>query len=252
VEFKNYSARYRPELDLAVRNISFNVNKHEKVGVVGRTGAGKSTLTLALFRIIEAADGHIEIDGVDTSQIGLSDLRQKLSIIPQDSQIFTGTIRDNIDPFYEHDDTELWRVLDLCHLKSHVSEMDGGLDAQLADGGSNLSKGQTQLMCLARALLHESNVLLLDEATSSVDVETDAILQQTIRSEFKERTIITIAHRLNTIADSDRVIVLDHGEIKEFDTPGALLADENTIFSDLWRKGHGSSGTTSVIPKTKD
>lgn len=252
VEFQNYSARYRPELDLALRDISFSTKIHEKIGVVGRTGAGKSTLTLALFRIIEAASGHIDIDGVNTSELGLTDLRRKLSIIPQDSQMFNGTIRDNIDPFDEHDDTELWRVLDLCHLKDHVSKMEGGLDAQLTDGGSNLSKGQAQLISLARALLHESNVLLLDEATSSVDVQTDAILQKTIRSEFKDRTIITIAHRLNTIIDSDRILVLDKGRVKEFDDPQTLLADETTIFADLWRQGRHGSGSVTPASHRSD
>ncbi|ANB12997.1 ATP-binding cassette glutathione S-conjugate transporter YCF1 [Sugiyamaella lignohabitans] len=237
IHIRNYSARYRENLDLVLKNINLEIKPREKIGVVGRTGAGKSTLTLSLFRIIEPADGGVIIDGVDTNEIGLLDLRRNLSIIPQDAQIFSGTIRDNLDPFDEHDDTELWRVLELCHLKDHVNSMGNGLESELSDGGDNLSRGQAQLICLGRALLHNSNVLVLDEATASVDVETDSIIQETIRSEFKHKTIITIAHRLNTVMDSDRIAVLDSGEVAEFDTPKALLQDKNSLFYALCEKG---------------
>ncbi|EKD20282.1 uncharacterized protein L3040_007291 [Drepanopeziza brunnea f. sp. 'multigermtubi'] len=224
VEFKNYSTRYRPELDLVLKDINLDIKPHEKIGVVGRTGAGKSSLTLALFRIIEPSEGNISIDALNTSTIGLLDLRRRLAIIPQDAALFEGTIRDNLDPGHVHDDTELWSVLEHARLKEHVSSMNGGLEAKIQEGGSNLSQGQRQLVSLARALLTPSNILILDEATAAVDVETDALLQTTLRSPlFSKRTIITIAHRINTILDSDRIVVLDKGRVEEFGTPAELL-----------------------------
>ncbi|KAI9838425.1 MAG: hypothetical protein M1838_004608 [Thelocarpon superellum] len=231
VSFVDYSTRYRPGLDLVLKNVSLSFRRHEKIGVVGRTGAGKSSLTLALFRIIEAASGHIRIDDLDTSTIGLLDLRRRLSIIPQDAALFEGTIRDNLDPGHVHDDTELWSALDHARLKEHVATMTGQLDATVHEGGSNLSQGQRQLISLARALLTPSNILVLDEATAAVDIETDAMLQATLRSRmFSDRTIITIAHRINTILDSDRIVVLDRGEVAEFDTPSALVQHKGLFY----------------------
>ena len=236
IEFKNYSTRYREGLDLVLKNINLSINPKEKVGIVGRTGAGKSSLTLALFRIIEATSGEIIIDGVPTQTVGLEDLRHKLSIIPQDSQVFEGTVRENIDPTNQFTDEQIWNALELSHLKSHIvgmSDSNEGLNVKLSEGGSNLSVGQRQLMCLARALLIPSTILVLDEATAAVDVETDEIVQKTIRDEFKDRTILTIAHRLNTIMDSDRIVVLEKGEIKEFDTPENLLKNKDGLFYSL-------------------
>ncbi|KAK2630067.1 hypothetical protein QTJ16_000887 [Diplocarpon rosae] len=224
VNFKNYSTRYRDGLDLVLKNVNLDIKPHEKIGVVGRTGAGKSSLTLALFRIIEPSEGNISIDALNTSTIGLLDLRRRLAIIPQDAALFEGTIRDNLDPGHVHDDTELWSVLEHARLKEHVSSMNGGLEAKIQEGGSNLSQGQRQLVSLARALLTPSNILVLDEATAAVDVETDALLQNTLRSPlFSKRTIITIAHRINTILDSDRIVVLEKGRVDEFGTPGELI-----------------------------
>lgn len=246
ISFNNYSTKYRPELDLVLRNIDLTINPREKVGIVGRTGAGKSSLTLALFRIIESFQGNISIDNVDTSTIGLSDLRHKLSIIPQDSQVFEGTIKSNLDPTNVFSSDQIWKALELSHLKDHVLKMyeeseDEGvasaLDVKLSEGGSNLSVGQRQLMCLARALLIPSHILVLDEATAAVDVETDLVLQETIRREFKDRTIMTIAHRLNTIMDSDRIIVLENGEVAEFDSPANLLKNKQSLFYALCKQG---------------
>ncbi|KIN05934.1 hypothetical protein OIDMADRAFT_154548 [Oidiodendron maius Zn] len=231
VQFNNYSTRYREGLDLVLKNINLDIKAHEKIGVVGRTGAGKSSLTLALFRIIEPAEGGIAIDALNTSTIGLLDLRRRLAIIPQDAALFEGTIRDNLDPGHVHDDTELWSVLEHARLKDHVASMSGGLEARINEGGSNLSQGQRQLVSLARALLTPSNILVLDEATAAVDVETDALLQATLRSAlFSKRTIITIAHRINTILDSDRIVVLEAGNVKEFDTPKNLMETRGLFY----------------------
>nr|QFR37209.1 ABC transporter [Cyberlindnera americana] len=244
VKFDHYSTRYRENLDLVLNDISFEVKPSEKVGIVGRTGAGKSTLSLAIFRMIEPTSGRIFIDGVDTSKLGLHDLRSSLAIIPQDSQAFEGTIRQNLDPLQRHTDEELWRVLELSHLKPFVQSMvdneeEGpmGLDSKVSEGGSNMSVGQRQLLCLARALLNKSKVLILDEATASVDVETDRIVQETIRSEFKDRTILTIAHRIDTVMDSDKILCLEFGKVKEFDSPENLLKNKDGLFYNLCIQG---------------
>ncbi|KAL4784625.1 P-loop containing nucleoside triphosphate hydrolase protein [Aspergillus varians] len=231
VSFQNYSTRYREGLDLVLKDVTLDIKPHEKIGVVGRTGAGKSSLTLALFRIIEPTNGGISIDNLDVSTIGLSDLRGRLAIIPQDPAMFEGTVRDNLDPRHAHDDTELWSVLEHARLKDHVSQMNGQLDTHVQEGGSNLSQGQRQLISLARALLTPSNILVLDEATAAVDVETDALLQRTLRSNiFQDRTIITIAHRINTIIDSDRIVVLDKGRVVEFDSPASLIKQRGKFY----------------------
>nr|POE76227.1 metal resistance protein ycf1 [Quercus suber] len=232
VSFNGYSTKYRAELEPVLKNISLSIKSHEKIGVVGRTGAGKSSLTLALFRLIEPTSGDVTIDNLNTSTIGLMDLRKRLAIIPQDAALFEGTVRDNLDPGHVHDDTELWSVLDHARLRDHIASMQDQLDARIQEGGSNLSSGQRQLISLARALLTPSNILVLDEATAAVDVETDAMLQTTLRSNmFKDRTIITIAHRINTILDSDRIIVLDHGEVKEFDAPSELIKKKGLFYA---------------------
>nr|CAD7444835.1 unnamed protein product [Timema bartmani] len=230
VEFRAYEVRYREGLDLVLRGISFTVQGGEKVGIVGRTGAGKSSLTLGLFRIIEAAGGSIHIDGMDISRLGLHALRSKLTIIPQDPVLFSGTLRQNLDPFGRLSDEDVWAALEHAHLKAFVKGLPAGLNHQVTEGGENLSVGQRQLICLARALLRKTKVLILDEATAAVDLETDDLIQRTIRIEFKNSTVLTIAHRLNTILDSDRVIVLDKGRVVEFDKPETLLQDKNSIF----------------------
>lgn len=230
VQFNDYKVRYREGLDLVLRGIDFEVNGGEKIGIVGRTGAGKSSLTLALFRIIEAAEGKISIDGIDISVLGLHALRSRLTIIPQDPVLFSGSLRMNLDPFESKSDDDIWKSLELAHLKSFVTTLTAGLNHEISEGGENLSVGQRQLVCLARALLRKTKVLILDEATAAVDLETDDLIQKTIRTEFKDCTVLTIAHRLNTIMDSDRVIVLDKGMISEYASPSELLQDKNSIF----------------------
>ncbi|KAF5296656.1 hypothetical protein FQR65_LT10196 [Abscondita terminalis] len=228
--FKNFSFKYRPDLELALRNINMIIKSGEKVGIVGRTGAGKSSLTLSLFRIIEAAEGEIIIDNVTISHIGLQPLRSRLTIIPQDTALFSGTLRMNLDPYEKHKDEELWLALEQSYLKEFVEGLPAGLNHEVTEGGDNLSVGQRQLVCLSRALLRKSKVLILDEATSAVDLETDSLIQKTIKSEFKDCTILTIAHRLNTIMDSDRIIVLEKGLIAECDSPSTLLENKKSMF----------------------
>ncbi|XP_055643285.1 multidrug resistance-associated protein 1 isoform X8 [Toxorhynchites rutilus septentrionalis] len=230
VEFQNFQVRYREGLDLVLKGITFAVEGGEKVGIVGRTGAGKSSLTLALFRIIESAGGKIIIDGHDISQLGLHALRSRLTIIPQDPVLFSGTLRINLDPFEAHSDEDIWKALEHAHLKAFVKGLTAGINHEVTEGGENLSVGQRQLICLARALLRKTKVLILDEATAAVDLETDDLIQKTIRTEFNDCTVLTIAHRLNTIMDSDKVIVLDKGQIQEYDAPEELLQNKSSAF----------------------
>nr|CAD7423725.1 unnamed protein product [Timema monikensis] len=230
VQFTDYKLRYREGLDLVLKGLNFTINGGEKVGIVGRTGAGKSSLTLALFRIIEPAGGSIIIDGVDIIGLGLHVVRSRITIIPQDPVLFSGSLRQNLDPFNNLSDDAVWKAIDHAHLKSFVKSLPAGLNHQISEGGENLSVGQRQLICLARALLRKTKVLVLDEATAAVDLETDDLIQATIRKEFQECTVLTIAHRLNTILDSNRVLVLDQGQVVEFDTPQSLLQKKDSVF----------------------
>uniref|UniRef100_A0A3B3TUD5 Canalicular multispecific organic anion transporter 1-like n=1 Tax=Poecilia latipinna TaxID=48699 RepID=A0A3B3TUD5_9TELE len=246
LQFVDYKVRYRPELDLVLKGISCDIGSTEKIGIVGRTGAGKSSLTNCLFRIIEAADGHILIDDVDISKIGLHDLRNRLTIIPQDPVLFSGTLRMNLDPFDKFSDEELWRVLELSHLKDYVAGLKEELQHEVAEGGENLSVGQRQLLCLARALLRKSRILILDEATAAVDLETDDLIQTTIRKEFSHCTVLTIAHRLHSIMDSSRVMVLDAGQIVEFDSPSNLMEKRGHFYSMAKDAGITAESLTSL------
>ncbi|XP_007443149.2 multidrug resistance-associated protein 1 [Python bivittatus] len=232
VEFRGYSLRYRSDMDPVLRNISVVIRGGEKVGIVGRTGAGKSSLTLGLFRIKEAVEGEILIDGVNIAQIGLHDLRFKITIIPQDPILFSGSLRMNLDPFDQYTDEDVWTSLELAHLKTFVSSLPDKLHHECSEGGENLSVGQRQLVCLARALLRKSKILVLDEATAAVDLETDSLIQSTIRAQFEGCTVLTIAHRLNTIMDYTRVIVLEKGEIVESGAPATLL-ESGGLFYDM-------------------
>ncbi|MBA0771803.1 hypothetical protein Gotri_007275, partial [Gossypium trilobum] len=233
IQFEDVVLRYRPELPPVLCGLSFTTSPSEKIGIVGRTGAGKSSMLNALFRIVELEKGRILIDGCDISRFGLSDLRKALSIIPQSPVLFSGTVRLNLDPFNEHNDADLWEALERAHLKDVIRRNSFGLDAEVLESGENFSVGQRQLLCLARALLRRSKIIVLDEATAAVDVKTDALIQKTIREEFKSCTMLVIAHRLNTIIDCDQILVLDAGQVLEHSTPEELLANEESAFSKM-------------------
>jgi len=226
IQFQDFKMRYRPNLDLVLKGVDLAVKPQEKVGVCGRTGAGKSSLFQALLRLVERdpSGGVILVDGGDTSRLGLRDLRRGLSIIPQTPVLYSGTVRYNLDPFGACGDDQLWAALDAVQLKDTVQGMRGGLDAEVAEYGSNLSLGEAQLVCVARALLKPSKILLLDEATANVDAKTDELIQTVIRQQFQSRTILTIAHRLNTIGDYDKVVVMAAGKVAEAGAPAELMA----------------------------
>ncbi|XP_039574916.1 ATP-binding cassette sub-family C member 10 isoform X1 [Passer montanus] len=232
VEFQQVVLAYRPGLPNALDGVSFTVYPGEKLGIVGRTGSGKSTLFLALFRMMEMKSGQILLDGVDSQLVGLEELRSRLAIIPQDPFLFSGSIRENLDPQGKQTDAELREVLEQCHLWDAVTQM-GGLDSELGERGKSLSVGQRQLVCLARAILTQAKVLCIDEATASVDQKTDQLLQQTIRQRFADKTVLTIAHRLNTILDSDRVLVMQAGRVAELDSPARLSQKDGSLFQNL-------------------
>lgn len=242
--FRSYSTRYRDGLELALNNINLDIRPGEKIGVVGRTGAGKSTMTLSLFRIVEGCEGQIVVDGIDVSTIGLHDLRSRITIIPQDPVLFQGTLRYNLDPTGSHSSEDLWAALERAHLKDAFDEE--GLEFQVIEGGLNLSVGQRQLVCLARAVLRRTKILVLDEATASVDMETDALVQQTLREHMEDCTVITIAHRLHTVLQSDRVVVMEQGRIVEVGEPAGLLTDEHSSFHSLAREAGLVSDGRSV------
>uniref|UniRef100_A0AAV2LJ37 ATP-binding cassette sub-family C member 10 n=1 Tax=Knipowitschia caucasica TaxID=637954 RepID=A0AAV2LJ37_KNICA len=232
LEFRNVVLCYREGLPNALQGVSLVVRPGEKVGVVGRTGSGKSSLFLALFRMVELAQGQILLDGVDIRTVGIHQLRSRLAIIPQDPFLFSGSVRQNLDPCERISDQNLQDVLLQCHLSAAVHRM-GGLDADVGERGKNFSVGQRQLLCLARALLTQAKLLCIDEATASVDQKTDKFLQQTIRETFRDKTVLTIAHRTNTILDCDRVLVMGGGKVLEFDSPQTLHQNHNSAFHRL-------------------
>ncbi|XP_067646367.1 probable multidrug resistance-associated protein lethal(2)03659 [Eurosta solidaginis] len=229
IEFDKLSLRYFPEptSERVLKSLDLEIEPSEKIGIVGRTGAGKSSLINALFRL-SYNDGAIIIDARNTNDLGLHDLRSKISIIPQEPVLFSGTMRYNLDPFDEYSDAKLWEALDEVELKGVVSDFPTGLQSKISEGGTNFSVGQRQLVCLARAILRENKILVLDEATANVDPQTDALIQTTIRSKFRNCTVLTIAHRLHTIMDSDKVLVMDAGRAVEFGSPFELLTVSKT------------------------
>ncbi|XP_077535964.1 ATP-binding cassette sub-family C member 2-like [Haemaphysalis longicornis] len=236
LEFDNYTASYKPGiLPDVLSNISFVANPREKVGVVGRTGAGKSSLVMAILRVLTASSGSIRIDDVDIKYVPLKTLRSVITVIPQDPCLVQGTIRDAVDPTRRHSDDEVWRVLNEAHLAEFVAQQSTKLHMEVGYAGGNLSAGQRQLVCLARALLRKPRVLLLDEATSHMDGDTDKLIQSTVRQCFSNCTVLTIAHRLNTILDNDKVLVLESGRVLEFGPTQELALNTQSNFHAMLR-----------------
>ncbi|XP_042508127.1 ABC transporter C family member 3-like [Macadamia integrifolia] len=233
VDIVDLQVRYAPHLPLILRGITCTFLGGMKIGIVGRTGSGKSTLVQTLFRLLEPAAGQILIDDINITKIGLHDLRSRLSIIPQDPTMFEGTLRSNLDPLEEHTDEEIWEALDRCQLGDEVRKKEGKLDTIVTENGENWSMGQRQLACLGRVLLKRSKILILDEATASVDTATDYLIQKTLREHFSGSTIITIAHRVTSILDVDKVLLLDNGLVMEYDSPAKLLEMKSSAFAQL-------------------
>nr|XP_043609017.1 ABC transporter C family member 4-like [Erigeron canadensis] len=242
VELKDLQVRYRSNTPLVIKGITLSIKGGEKIGVVGRTGSGKSTLIQVLFRLVEPSGGSISIDGINISTLGLHDLRSRFGIIPQEPILFEGTVRSNIDPIGEHSDEEIWRSLERCQLRDVVSAKPGKLDSAVVDNGDNWSVGQRQLLCLGRVMLKHSKLLFMDEATASVDSQTDAVIQKIIREDFADCTIISIAHRIPTVMDCDRVLVVDAGYAKEFDKPSRLIERPSLFGALVQEYANRSSG----------
>ncbi|ORX97979.1 P-loop containing nucleoside triphosphate hydrolase protein [Basidiobolus meristosporus CBS 931.73] len=233
IEYQNVVLRYNRYGVAVLKNVSFKIHAKEKVGIVGRTGSGKSTLLVSLLRIVEAAEGRILVDGLDISSIGLHELRNKIDVIPQEPVLFVGTIRSNLDPFERCSENELWAALEAVHMSEKIKSMPLKLDEAVVENGRNFSLGQRQLLCIARAIVTKCKILLLDEATSAIDMQTDQLVRETIKRNFVNYTVLTIAHRLNTIIESDRILVLDEGKVVEFDTPINLLNNPDGFFYSL-------------------
>ncbi|CAM1312341.1 ABCC4 (predicted) [Pycnogonum litorale] len=251
IQFEDVSLKYVFNGPLILKNLNFKINSKEKIGVIGRTGAGKTSLINALFRLVEP-EGTIKIDDVVINDIGLHDLRRKVSVIPQEPLLFADTLRYNLDPFEEYQDFDLWTALNNVNLKETVSKLSNGLNTRMRDGGTNLSYGQRQLVCLARVILKKNNILILDEATSNVDNKTDSLIQRTVRSKFRDCTVITIAHRLNTVIDCDRILVMDKGRIVEFDSPRVLARNENSVLYKMIQDTGSSAEILFAKALTKD
>ena len=219
-----------------LKNINFEIKPNEKVGIAGRTGSGKSTITLCLFRLLEATQGKILIDDVDISTIGLDILRSSLTIIPQDPALMEGTLRYNIDPLNKYNDSDIKEVMRMIGFDYILDKSPDGISQIVTEGGANLSVGEKQLICITRAILRKSKIIIMDEATASIDYQTEEIIQKAINQILNESTIITIAHRIKTIINYDRIMTLENGEIVNFDTPQNLLKDKNSLFYELYSK----------------
>ncbi|XP_071689887.1 ABC transporter C family member 10-like [Rutidosis leptorrhynchoides] len=233
IVIENLKIRYQPNSPLVLQGINCVFEGGHKIGIVGRTGSGKTTLISALFRLVEPTDGRIVIDDLDITSIGLHDLRSSFGIIPQEPTLFSGSVRYNLDPLSEHTDHELWKVLEKCQLREAIEDKKEGLDSLVVQDGSNWSLGQRQLFCLGRALLKRRKILVLDEATASIDNATDTIIQKTIREEFKECTVITVAHRIPTVIDCTMVLVMRDGKVMEYEKPTKLMNEPASLFAQL-------------------
>ena len=224
----------------------------QKIGICGRTGSGKSSLMVSLFRVEHLTQGQIFIDGIDIASVPLAILRRKLGIIPQDPVMFSASVRFNLDPFGEHTDEAIWKAIGQAQMTEHIMSLPGKLDEEVAEGGENFSAGQRQLICIARALLRNPKILVLDEATASIDNATDNLIQDMVKDAFKDCTVLTIAHRLHTIIDSDKILVLDAGNMAEYDSPVSLLAKEGAeenqaTFAALWSRHQAAHKTTKAV-----
>lgn len=247
VEIQDLQIRYRPDAPLVLRGVTCTFEGGHKIGIVGRTGSGKTTLIGALFRLVEPVGGRIVVDGIDISTVGLHDLRSRFGIIPQDPTLFNGTVRYNLDPLCQHTDQEIWEVLGKCQLREAVQDKAGGLDSIVVEDGTNWSMGQRQLFCLGRALLRRSKILVLDEATASIDNATDTMLQETIRSEFADCTVITVAHRIPTVMDCTMVLTMTDGKIAEYDEPMKLMRREDSLFGQLVKEYWSHSQSAEAV-----
>jgi ATP-binding cassette subfamily C (CFTR/MRP) protein 4 len=234
IEFEGYKLSYRSELEPVLKGINLKIEPRNKIGIIGRTGAGKSSIFQALFRLTDKSTTHgrILIDGIDISRISLNDLRSNLNIIPQSPVLFSNTLRYNLDPFNHYTDEQLWDALEAVQLKIKINNLKDKLSTQIAEYGSNFSFGECQLICVARAILKPSKILLIDEATAHVDTKTDGLIQHILREKFTNQTILTIAHRLNTIMDSDKVVIMNDGIIAEYGTPRELITERNELFTE--------------------
>ncbi|KAF5451125.1 hypothetical protein F2P56_031420 [Juglans regia] len=244
VEIEDLQVRYRSTAPLVLCGISCTFEGGHKIGIVGRTGSGKSTLIGALFRLVEPASGKITVDGIDISKIGLHDLRSRLGIIPQDPTLFNGTVRYNLDPFSQHSDQEIWEVIGKCQLQESLLEKGKGLESLVVEHGSNWSVGQRQLFCLGRVLLRRRRLLMLDEATASIDNATDMILQKIIRTEFADHTVIIVAHRIPTVMDCTMILAISDGKLVEYDAPTKLMKREDSLFRQLVKEYWSSCQST--------
>ena len=251
IRFENYSVQYRPETEIVLKNLNFEINPREKIGIVGRTGSGKSTIALCLFRILEAKEGKIYMDDVDISQIGLKKLRSNITIIPQDPTLMEGSLKFNIDPLNNHTEKEIEDVMReigfwyICerNLEENKNKPDNekGLNMIITENGGNISIGERQLICITRAILRKSKIIIMDEATASIDVNTENIIQKAINNLLKDSTILTIAHRIKTVLNSDRILVLDKGQVVEFDKPKFLLANKNSMFYEFYNNANNAN-----------
>ncbi|XP_059433997.1 ABC transporter C family member 10-like [Corylus avellana] len=244
VKIQDLQVRYRPNAPLVLCGINCTFEGGHKIGIVGRTGSGKTTLISALFRLVEPAAGKIIVDGIDISQIGLHDLRSRLGIIPQDPTLFNGNVRYNLDPLSQYSDQEIWEVIEKCQLQETLQDKGKGLEALVVEDGSNWSVGQRQLFCLGRVLLRKSRILVLDEATASIDNATDMILQKTIRTEFADCTVIIVAHRIPTVMDCNMVLAISDGKVMEYDAPRNLMKREDSLFGQLVKEYWSRSEST--------
>ena len=251
IKAKDLSVRYRSTLPVCLDGLSFTIEAAERVGVVGRTGSGKSSLVQAMLRLLEAETGYIEVDGIDISSIGLRRLRESIAVIPQSPVLFGRcTIRDNLDPFQRYGDDAIWQALKSVQIDKVVGSLPLKLDTAVAEGGQNFSVGQRQLLCLARAVLLRSNIIILDEPSASVDSKTDQLLQTTLRERFSGATIISIAHRLDTVIEYDKIMLLSDGRILEFGSPSDLLSHEHGHFLSLV-KSTGETMSKSLIRRAR-